>query len=1207
MVAERCAMTHWHFWIDRGGTFTDVVARRPDGRIETAKLLSENPGHYDDAAVAAIRQLTGVASGDLPPADIRIGTTVATNALLERNGEPTLLAITRGFGDALRIGYQDRPDIFALAVERPAPLYTDVVEIDERVTAGGEVVQAPDARAVRESLAAAYDRGLRAIAIVLMHGFRYPAHEAALADIAREVGFTQVSVSHQVSPLIKLVARGDTSVVDASLSPVLGRYVVGLEKALGEGQHPLFMQSNGGLTDGRSFSGKDALLSGPAGGIVGMATTAEQAGFDRVIGFDMGGTSTDVSLYAGEYERRHDAVLGGVRVATPMLRIDTVAAGGGSVCNLSLGRLVVGPQSAGAVPGPACYRQGGPLTVTDCNLVLGKIQPEHFPHVFGPDGDQPLDRAGSEARLSELAARVEAETGQRLDGQALAEGLIAIAVANMAKAIKSISVARGHDPADYVLTSFGGAGGQHACLVADALGIRRVMIHPLAGVLSAYGMGLAKRRVMRERTVSLPLGDDAARAEATAALEAEARAALREQGVGDDTISIEASAQLRHARADFGIAVRLDTPEAMKAAFDAAFRRQFGFVVDDDLVVDLLRVEAISGAVAAPSAVTELPARSAPALAEIALFSGGKTHQAPLFDRTALAADTTIPGPAVIVDPSATTVVEPGWSATVDPHGSLILTRHLPVARPAADGSADSSVDPVRLELFAGLFMGLAEEMGAALQRSAASVNIRERLDFSCALFDAGGNLIANAPHIPVHLGSMGDSIRTIIARRGDGADGRGIRRGDVYALNNPYEGGTHLPDITVIMPVFVGDAAEPSFFTAARGHHADIGGMTPGSMPPDSTTIVEEGIIFDNVLIVDEGRFCDAEIRALLASGEYPARSIAQNIADLSAQVAACRRGADGLVALAESHGAEVVQAYMAHLQDHAAGAVETLIGTLAEGDFDYELDNGARVRVSVRLDRTARKAVVDFTGTSDQLPNNFNAPRAVVRAAVLYVLRTLVDLPIPLNDGFLRPVDIVVPEGSMLNPQYPAAVVAGNVETSQVVTDVLFGALGVLAASQGTMNNLTFGDDSKYQYYETICGGAGAGADFDGCDAIQTHMTNSRLTDPEVLETRFPVLVDSFAIRRGSGGAGQHRGGDGTVRRLRFRAAMHAAILSNRRRVPPFGLHGGGAGAPGLNRIECADGRVEPLAGTGVGVMAPGDVLVIETPGGGGYGRAD
>ncbi|MBY8827354.1 hydantoinase B/oxoprolinase family protein [Hephaestia mangrovi] len=1195
-------MAQWHFWIDRGGTFTDVVARHPDGSISTAKFLSENPEHYDDAAVAAIRQLTGVGDGDIPPADIRIGTTVATNALLERKGEPTALAITRGFGDALRIGYQERPDIFALAVERPAPLYADVVEIDERVTADGEILQPLDSRAARAGLTAAYERGLRAIAIVLMHGFRHPAHEAALAEIAREIGFTQVSVSHRVSPLIKLVARGDTSVVDASLSPVLRRYVEGLEAALGEGRRPLFMQSNGGLTDGHSFSGKDALLSGPAGGIVGMARTAEQAGFSHVIGFDMGGTSTDVSLYAGDYERRHDAVLGGVRIATPMLRIDTVAAGGGSVCDVSMGRLVVGPDSAGAVPGPACYRRGGPLTVTDCNLVLGKIQPDHFPHVFGPDGDQPLDRAASEARLAELAARVESETGQRIAPRALAEGLIAIAVANMAKAIKSISVARGHDPADYVLACFGGAGGQHACLVADALRIERVMIHPLAGVLSAYGMGLAERRVMRERTVSLPLADNTGRAEALAAIEQEAHSALAAQGVPGDTIRIEASAQLRHARADFGIAVKVGTPDRMRADFDAAFRRQFGFTVDDALVIDLLRVEAIAGGAAAPASVVDLPTKSLPPLAEVELFSGGTAHRAPLFDRAGLAADATVPGPAVIVDPTATTIVEPGWRATVDAQGSLILTRHDAIEQT----DADSSADPVRLELFAGLFMGLAEEMGAALQRSAASVNIRERLDFSCALFDADGNLIANAPHIPVHLGSMGDSIRAVIARRGDGADGRGIRRGDVYALNNPYEGGTHLPDITVIMPVFVGDGTAPAFFTAARGHHADVGGISPGSMPPDSTSIADEGIIFDNVLIVDEGRFCDAEIRALLASSDHPARNIPQNIADLSAQIAACRRGADGLVSLADSHGVHVVQAYMGHLQNNAAAAVRALIGNLSEGDFAYQLDNGAVVRVAVRLDRAQRTATVDFTGSSDQLSSNFNAPRAVVRAAVLYVLRTLVDLPIPLNDGFLRPVEIVVPEGSMLNPLYPAAVVAGNVETSQVVTDALFGALGALAASQGTMNNLTFGDD-RYQYYETICGGAGAGAGFDGCDAIQTHMTNSRLTDPEVLETRFPVLLEDFSIRRGSGGSGAHRGGEGTVRRLRFRAPMHAAILSNRRRVPPFGLAGGAPGARGVNRIERADGRIEPLAGTGASDMAPGDTLVIETPGGGGFGRAD
>jgi 5-oxoprolinase (ATP-hydrolysing) len=1194
----------WHFWIDRGGTFTDVVARNPAGELITAKLLSEDPDRYDDAAVAAIRQLTGIADGPLPAADIRIGTTIATNALLERKGEPTLLAITRGFGDALRIGYQDRPAIFARRIDLPPPLYARVVEIDERVTAEGEVLRPLDRDAASHALRAAYAAGLRAIAIVLVHGYRHQAHEAALADIAAEIGFTQISVSSRVAPLIKLIARGDTAVVDAYLSPVLHRYVDGLGKALGEHQRPLFMQSNGGLIEARLFGGKDALLSGPAGGIVGMARTAEHAGFDHVIGFDMGGTSTDVSLYAGRYERRNDAVVAGVRVATPMMRIDTVAAGGGSICRLMGGRLVVGPESAGAVPGPACYRRGGPLTVTDCNLILGKIQPAHFPHLFGPGGDQPLDRAAAETRLDALLDELETTTGHRPEREAAAEGLVAIAVANMANAIKAISVARGHDPARYVLACFGGAGGQHACLVADALGIERVMIHPLAGVLSAYGMGLADRRVLREATLAVPLDEDrAALDRAAAALQADATAALVAQGVDPGAIRTEMRVQLRQPSADFGIDVALGSAAVMRAAFGVAHRQQFGFAADGPLIADLLRAEAIAAA-GDPGASVHVPTTTLPPLAEVAMYLAGQPQVAPLHDRASLAAGARVTGPALIVDPVSTTVVEPGWTAEIDAGANLILTRH--AAR--HETRAGTEVDPVRLEIFAGMFMGLAEEMGAALQRSASSVNIRERLDFSCALFDGGGNLVANAPHIPVHLGSMGESIKTVIRRRAHAADGRGMRPGDVYALNAPYQGGTHLPDITVIMPVFspeAGDSAEPAFFVAARGHHADIGGISPGSMPPDSTSIEQEGVILDNMLIVDADGMRADDLRARLAAGPWPSRNIDQNIADLTAQVAACARGAEGLRRMVDTYGLATVTSYMEHLQDHADAAVRALLADLPDGTFAYAMDNGAVVQVAFKVDRASRSAIVDFAGTSAQQPTNFNAPLSVVRAAVMYVMRTLIDEAIPLNDGFLRPVTLRVPEGSMLNPRFPAAVVAGNVETSQVVTDALFGALATMAASQGTMNNFTFGN-AAHQYYETIAGGSGAGPDFDGTAIVQTHMTNSRLTDPEVLETRFPVLVEEFSIRRGSGGAGKHRGGDGGRRRIRFREAMHAAILSNRRRIPPFGLAGGAPGGPGANTVERVDGSVEQLPATAAVEMEAGDVFVIETPGGGGYGEA-
>lgn len=1185
----------WQFWIDRGGTFTDVVARTPGGEIVTAKLLSEDPERYEDAAVEAIRRLTGVGEGTLPPVDIRIGTTIATNALLERRGEPVCLAITRGHGDALRIGTQDRPDIFALRIHRPEPLYAEVVEIDERVTFAGDVLTPLDEDAAREALVAVVARGVRAIAIVLMHGYLHPAHEAALARVARGVGFAQVSVSHEVSPLIKLVGRGDTSVVDAYLSPVLGRYVAGLEAALGGGQAPLFMQSNGGLTPGRAFRGKDAVLSGPAGGIVGMAETAKRAGFDRVIGFDMGGTSTDVSLFAGRYERDNEAMVAGVRIRAPMLRIHTVAAGGGSVCAWEGGRLVVGPASAGAIPGPACYRRGGPLTVTDCNLVLGKLQPQHFPSVFGVGGDEPLDREAASARLGALAAAM----GHEGPAEALAEGLVAIAVANMARAIKAISVVRGHDVTRFALACFGGAGGQHACLVADALGIETVMVHPLAGVLSAYGMGLADRREVRERTVGLAL--DAAQLPAIEAAAAElaeaARGVLVGQGLAAEAVGVEVHAHVRAAGADSLFEVPLGALPAMRAAFAEAFRARFGYPPAGALTVDLLRAEAV----AATGASAELPlpdASEAAPVETVAAWMTGERVEAPVHRRTELPVGAEVAGPALVVDPVSTTVVEPGWRARIGDEGSLILSRA--VARAEAAGGA--KLDPVRLEIFSGLFMAIAEEMGAALQHSASSVNIRERLDFSCAVFDGEGNLIANAPHIPVHLGSMGESVRFVRAARL--ADGRGVRRGDVYALNAPYAGGTHLPDITVVQPVFVDEAV--AFWVAARGHHADVGGISPGSMPPDSRTIADEGVILDGVLLVEDGTLREAEMRALLASGPHPARNIDQNIADLAAQIAACARGAAGLLAAVDEHGAETVQAYMGHVQDQAAAAVRRLIPTLADGHFRYATDTGAAVEVRVTVDRETPALTIDFAGTSDQQPDNFNAPLAVVRAAVLYVIRTLIDAPVPLNEGFLRPVTIRVPEGSMLSPRYPAAVVAGNVETSQLVTDALFGALGALAGSQGTMNNLTFGDDT-HQYYETIAGGAGAGPGFDGESAVQTHMTNSRLTDPEVLEARFPVLLETFAVREGSGGDGVSRGGDGAVRRLRFLQPMRAAILSNRRRVPPFGAAGGEAGAPGVNRIERADGRPEPLGSTATVEMAAGDVFVIETPGGGGFGSRE
>ena len=1188
----------WQFWIDRGGTFTDVVARAPDGTVRTAKLLSEDPSRSEDAAVAAIRHLTGIASGPLPACQVRMGTTVATNALLERKGEPALLAITRGFGDALRIGTQERPELFVRQIVLPQPPHARVLEITERVMADGTVLTALDEAAAEQGLAAARAAGLTSIAIVLMHGWKYPAHEARLAQLARAAGFAQVSVSHELAPLIKLIPRGDTTLVDAYLSPVLRRYVDQFSAALGGSAKPLFMQSSGGLIEGARFHGKDAVLSGPAGGIVGMARTAEMSGAARVIGFDMGGTSTDVSHYAGHYERESETRVAGVRIRTPMLRIHTVAAGGGSICRFDAGRLVVGPHSAGALPGPACYGHGGPLTVTDCNVLLGKLVPEQFPQVFGPSGDGPIDAAVVQAKFAALADAVAAETGQAILPAALAEGFVQIAVNNMAHAIRQVSVARGHDVTACALACFGGAGGQHACLVADALGINTVLIHPLAGVLSAYGMGLASEAAVREASLGLLL--EAGVEAAVEALRASLADAAEAQ-LGTAPSRIEARLFVRREGSDATIELEPGPADDLIAAFALRHRAEFGFETSGPLVIDRLRVEAAAEDASAGQLAWPLPKASAPPLDEVPCWMEGELRQVPLHDRAGLAAGFAAPGPLIVVDPLATTVVEPGWSVSLDPDGTLRLARSTPRAVHSAAGTA---VDPIRLEVFNGLFMAIAEEMGTALARSASSVNIRERLDFSCAVFDGTGRLVANAPHMPVHLGSMGESVAAVLRERDGAKDGRGIKRGDAYVLNAPYAGGTHLPDITVVMPVFVADdTAVPSFYVAARGHHADVGGIAPGSMPPDSRSILDEGVLIENFLLVDEGQLREAEMRSLLGSGPHPARNIDQNLADLAAQVAACARGAAGLEAACAEHSRAVVIAYMDHVHANAEEAVRRLVARLEDGAFNVEMDSGAVIAVAVTIDRAARHVTVDFTGTSAQLPDNFNAPFSVVRAATMYVLRTMIDDPIPMNEGCLAPVTIVVPPGCMLRPEFPAAVVAGNVETSQAVTDALFGAFGALAASQGTMNNFTFGTD-RYQYYETIAGGAGAGPGFAGASAVQTHMTNSRLTDPEILETRFPVLLESFAIRSGSGGLGQWRGGDGAIRRVRFLEPMQAGILAGRRRTAPFGLAGGGDALPGINQIERTSGEVEVLPATASVTVLPGDVMVIATPGGGGYG---
>jgi 5-oxoprolinase (ATP-hydrolysing) len=1205
------APARWQFWIDRGGTFTDVVGKRPDGTLATLKLLSDNPEQYRDAAVAGIRRLLGLGA-DAPITSeqvesVKMGTTVATNALLERKGEPTLLVTTRGFRDALRIAYQDRPRLFEPHIVLPELLYAAVVEADERVSAGGDVVVALDEARLSDDLRAARARGLGSVAIVFMHGWRHTAHELAAERLARVAGFAQVSVSHRVSPLMKLVGRGDTTVVDAYLSPILRRYVDEVAAEM-PGVELYFMQSSGGLAQANAFQGKDAILSGPAGGIVGMVRTAELglralASAPKVIGFDMGGTSTDVSHYAGEFERAFETRVAGVRVRAPMMAIHTVAAGGGSILAFDGARLRVGPRSAGANPGPASYRRGGPLTVTDANVAVGKIQPAFFPSVFGARGDEPLDAAVVRDRFAALAAEIEAATATRRTPEEVAEGFIDIAVGSMAGAIKKISVARGYDVTRYTLQCFGGAGGQHACRVADALGMSRVFIHPLAGVLSAYGMGLADQTVMRQAAIEQPL------AEAMVALAArldtlarEAAEELERQGVAPGRIEVHRRVHLRYEGTDSALVVPLADRAGLQAGFEAAYRQRFAFLMSERrLIVEAVSVEAIgAGEAPAEPARPMVEAGPAPFAATVRLFSEGAWHEAGLVERERARPGQVIVGPAIVAERNATTVVEPGWRARITELDHLVLERATPRRTRRALGTA---VDPVLLEVFNNLFMNIAEQMGLQLQNTAYSVNIKERLDFSCALFDTEGNLIANAPHMPVHLGSMSESIKTVIDRNAGT-----LRPGDVYVLNDPYNGGTHLPDVTVVTPVYLdeGGTARPTFYVGSRGHHADIGGITPGSMPPFSTRIEEEGVQIDNVKLVEGGRFLEDEMRALLESGRWPSRNPAQNIADLKAQVAANEKGLRELRQMVDQYGLDVVQGYMKHVQDNAEESVRRVITRLQDGRFTLALDNGAHIDVAIRVDAASRSAEIDFTGTSAQLGNNFNAPRAVCIAAVLYVFRTLVDDEIPLNAGCLKPLKVIVPEGSMLNPRPPASVVAGNVETSTCLTNALYGALGAMASSQCTMNNFTFGN-ARHQYYETIAGGSGAGPGYHGTSVVQTHMTNSRLTDPEVLEFRFPVRLDSYEIRVGSGGKGRFHGGDGGIRRVRFLEPMTASILSNGRRLGAFGMAGGEPGLPGINRVERGDGRVERLEHIGSVEMAPGDVFVIETPGGGGYGAPE
>jgi 5-oxoprolinase (ATP-hydrolysing) len=1200
-------MNRWQIWIDRGGTFTDIVAKRPDGQLVTHKLLSENPEHYRDAAVHGIRELLGLQPDEAIPAvieQVKMGTTVATNALLERKGDRTLLVTTQGFGDALRIGYQARPRLFDRHIILPEMLYQEVLEVDERLCAQGEILHPLDVDIAREGLAQAYAKGIRAVAIALMHAYRNPVHELQLAELATEIGFQQISLSHQVSPLMKLVARGDTTVVDAYLSPILRRYVDQVAGQLGAGPTLMFMQSNGGLTDARLFQGKDAILSGPAGGVVGMVRTAAMDGFKKVIGFDMGGTSTDVAHYDGEFERSFDTVVAGVRMQAPMMKIHTVAAGGGSILHFDGSRFRVGPDSAGANPGPACYLRGGPLTVTDCNVMLGKIQAQHFPQVFGPQADQPLDETIVREKFAAMAEQIAVATGHpRQTPEEVAEGFLRIAVTNMANAIKEISVQRGHDVTEYTLNCFGGAGGQHACLVADALGMNRVFLHPFAGVLSAYGMGLADIRALRKVQVEKPFADDAAERVRLAAESpaADVRAEIAAQGIAEKQIKVRIKAHLRYQGTDTSLEVAAGTDQEMLGDFEAAHRRQFGFVVTErPMVIEAISLEGIGTTESVPDQESAVELTSAPPRPDdhISLYTQGSRHDAPLYQRDMLQPGQELQGPAIITESIGTVVVEDGWKAVLNRKNHLILTRSRPRPHSEAIGT---QVDPVMLEVFNNLFMSIAEQMGTTLAKTAYSVNIKERLDFSCAIFDAAGQLVANAPHVPVHLGSMGASVKTIIREN----QGR-MQPGDVYMLNAPYNGGTHLPDVTVITPVFDQAGTDVLFYLGARGHHADIGGRTPGSSPPDSTRIEEEGVLIDNFLLVEQGILRETETRELLASGTYPCRNIDQNLADLAAQIAANETGQQELLKMIDHFGLEVVQAYMGHVQDNAEESVRRVIDRLKDGAFTYPLDGDRQIRVKITVDRANREAHLDFTGTSPQDRSNYNAPTAVCQAAVLYVFRTLIGDEIPLNDGCFKPLKIQIPPQTMISPTYPAAVISGNTEVSQAITDCLFGALGVLASSQGTMNNFVYGNET-YQNYETICGGTGAGPDHPGTSGVHSHMTNTRMTDPEVLEWRFPIRVESFALRRESGGRGRYNGGDGVIRKVRFLEPMTATLLSLHRETDPYGLEGGLPGKRGKNSVVRADGSSRTLRGNDEVQLASGDMIVIKTPGGGGFGRPE
>jgi len=1200
--------TKWQFWIDRGGTFTDIIGQNPAGKIITHKLLSENSRQYQDAAIQGIRDLLNLKKSDVIPINqidsIKMGTTVATNALLERKGENTLLAITSGFADILRIGYQQRPNLFSLDIKLPDMLYSNIVEIEERVDVNGKILTKLNTLKAEQLLKNAFDEGYKSIAIVLLHGYRYQEHEKQLSLIAKNIGFKQISVSHKVSPLMKIIPRGDTTVVDAYLSPILRRYVVQVKNALGSVKQDsgklMFMQSNGGLTDANYFQGKDAILSGPAGGVVGMVKTGEKIGLKKLIGFDMGGTSTDVCHYNGEYERTLETEVAGVRLRSPMMLINTVAAGGGSILHFDGSRYRVGPDSAGANPGPACYRNGGPLTVTDCNVMIGKLSPDFFPKVFGPNADQKLDSTIVFKKFEALAKEITLSTNKVISPEEVAEGFLSIAVESMANAIKKISVQRGYDVSNYALSCFGGAGGQHACLVADSLGIKQIHLHQYAGVLSAYGIGLADSKTINDLAIESTLNDEIISSLSSGfnELKSDGKKELISQNLNEELFDYFNRVFLRYNGSDSSLAVRFDDYKAMKSSFESTHKARFGFISPEkSLIVESIQVEVSCRSDQFDTEEIQIQTLKTKTLATNDVFIGGEIQKTIFYNRSDIAPNDLISGPAVIIESTSTIVIEPGWQGSLNDKNDLILERSEKIKRASAIGT---NVDPVMLEIFNNLFMSVAEQMGTVLENTASSVNIKERLDFSCALFSPTGDLVANAPHVPVHLGSMSESIKTIIRENFDT-----MSPGDAFLINAPYNGGTHLPDITLIKPVYDELSEKVIFYVATRGHHADIGGTVPGSAPANSSHVKEEGILIDNFTLVSKGIFLEQEIYDLLGSGEFPARNIQQNIADLKAQVASAEKGSQELLKVIKNYGLDVVHAYMKHVQDNAEESVRRVLDVLSDSSFTYKMDDGHQVSVAISVDKIKRSATIDFTGTSDQHPGNYNAPSAICYAAVLYVFRCLVDDDIPLNAGCLKPLNLIIPKRSMINPEYPAAVIAGNVETSQYIVDALLGALGVVAASQGTMNNFIWGNE-RVQNYETICGGSGASINQEGCSAVHTHMTNSRLTDPEVLEWRFPVRLESFSIRKNSGGKGLKNGGDGVDRRIRFLEPMTVNIITGHRIVPPYGLAGGNSGAVGKNYVIHSNNNITELKTKGQIEVVKDDIFVLKTPGGGGFGKS-